>query len=784
MGDIAKVVDTFEQEEDKIVFNGKPTALLKVNKNTIDDSLDVLDATRDQIRDISATLPDGVVLELTQDATTVVKDRISLLLTNAWQGLILVFAVMWLFFTVRYAFWVVMGLSVSFLASFFVLAHMGITINMFSMVALLLALGILMDDAIVISESIGSQIKKGLTPLEAVVTGTKSVARGVVSSFATTLCVFSGLIFIEGDLGQILKVIPIVLISVITVSLVEAFFVLPSHLNHSLHHAHEKPEATFRTKFENWFEQTRHKTFNFVEQLIEYRYAFVGSVIAVFFLSVSMLATGILKFSAFPDIEGDIVQARILMPSGTPLIQTEYVVRDILVALDKSRDVLEQNETDKLVKAVTVSYSQNIDAFENGPHLATITADLLTAERRNTRMRDFINLWRKNVGTIAKAQSITFNEPSIGPSGRAIEIRLSGLDFDQLSKASYKLQTWLAGYPGINNLMDDLRPGMPEFSLNLKTGAMNLGIDAHTVANQMRAAFQGIKVLETNVDLETLEVTVMLSPESRDEFVDFDTFPIVHPTNHTVVPLSAVAEISPSRNYARIARVNNSRTVTVYGDIDVDKNNTNAVLKDLQRRWLPEFEKQHPGISIGFEGEVKNAGQTQGSMVKAFILGLLGVFVLLSFQFKSYLEPLVVMIAIPLALIGTIWGHLLMELQFTMPSMLGFVALAGIVVSDSILFVEFVKKRVAEGLSVHDAAAKASYDRFRAVLLTSTTTIAGMTPLLFETSLQAQILIPLVTSIVFGIAASTVLVLFVVPCLYSILEDLGVAKAGEQMHAI
>ena len=779
LGDIAKITDTFELAEQKVTYNQQRTALLKINKNTLDDSLRVLQAVERVVEVESAKLPAGVELSLTQDATSIVKDRINLLVTNAWQGLLLVFAVMWLFFTFRYAFWVVMGLPVSFLASFFVLGHLGITINMISMVALLLALGILMDDAIVISESIGSQIKKGAKPLEAAVNGTKIVARGVASSFATTLCIFVGLVFIEGDLGQILKVIPIVLISVITVSLIEAFLILPSHLYHSLSHAHEKSRAKFRETFDEKFESIRQHVFGWVEHLIAFRYAFIGIVIAFFFFSVSMLASGILKFSAFPSIEGDMVQARILMPAGTPLKQTESVVERLLNSLQETNETFQADENEKLIKAITVSHNENADAFEAGAHLATITVDLLTAEVRHTKLQHFINTWRENSGTIPQAQVISFKEPAIGPSGRAIQIRLIGDDFEQLSAASFDLQNWLSGYPGVYNLMDDLRPGKPEFSISLKPGALSLGIDAQTIANQLRAAFQGIKVLETNVDLETFEVTVMLAEESRNEFIDFDTFAIIHPQSKVAIPLSSVAIIQQARGYSRISRVNNQRAVTVYGDIDADRNNTNAVLNDLSKRWIPQLKSNYPDLNYSYEGEVKNAGTTQQSMMQAFILGLFGVFILLSFQFRGYLEPLVVLIAIPLALIGVIWGHLIMGLQFTMPSMLGFVSLAGIVVNDSILLVEFVKKRVAEGMNVHDAAAKASYDRFRAVVLTSVTTIAGMTPLLFETSLQAQVLIPLATSIVFGIATSTLLVLFVIPCLYAILEDFGFAKAQE-----
>ena len=776
LGDIAIITDTFEFAEQNVSFNGKPAALLKINKNTTDDSLRVLEAVEKVIAIERAKLPEGVQLEFTQNATSIVKDRINLLVTNAWQGLILVFAVMWLFFTIRYAFWVVMGLPVSFLASLFFLSHMGISINMFSMVALLLSLGILMDDAIVISESIGSQIKKGLSPLDAAVEGTKIVARGVFSSFLTTFCIFVGLVFIEGDLGQILKVIPIVLLTVITVSLIEAFLILPGHLNHSLAHAEKKKDSNFRIQFEKYFESFRQNFFSFVKKLIKYRYGFIGGVVFIFLFSISMFASGILKFSAFPNIEGDMAQARILMPAGTPLIQTEKVVDSLLEALEKTKKEFQQKEESNLIQAINVSHNENADAYETGAHLATITVDLLTAELRHTRLQDFVNLWRKNTGVLPQAHSISFKEPTVGPSGQAIEIQLQGEDFSQLSEASYDLQRWLTGYPGVENLIDDLRPGKPEFSITLKAGAHNMGLDAQTIANQIRSAYQGNKIRETNVDLDTFEVTVKLAKESRNEFIDFDTFPIIHPQTQGVIPLSSVANIVSTRSYSRISRVNNQRTVTVYGDIDVDKNNTKQLLADVSERWIPIFNKKYPELNYSFEGEIKNAGTTQQSMMKTFILGLFGVFILLSFQFKSYVEPIIVIAAIPMALIGVIWGHLLMGMQFTMPSMMGFVSLGGIVVNDSILLVEFVKKRVAEGMTVHDAAAQASYDRFRAVLLTSLTTIFGMSPLLFETSLQAQILIPLTTSIVFGIAASTLLVLLVIPCLYSILEDFGFAK--------
>ncbi len=771
LGDIANISDQFEDDDQSILYNGKPTAFLKIRKNSRDDSLRILAAVQQFIAKDRKRLPQQVGFHLTQDFTSSVSDRIQMLITNAWQGLLLVFFIMWLFFGGRYAFWVIMGLPVSFLASVFLLAQWGISINMLSMVALLLALGILMDDAIVISESIGHQMSLGKTPIQAAIDGTRKVAAGVLSSYITTLCIFVGLLFLNGNIGQMLKTIPAVLISIISVSLIEAFLILPHHLLHSLQKTGHQETSPIRKKFNQHFDRLHHRLTTVVETLISYRYAFVGTVVGLLFLSVSLFASGIVKFSAFPDIEGDILQARLLMPVGSSKMQSEIVIKKLSNSLEQINTRYQNQFTAPLVKAVTINYGMNIDAFESGPHLATLSVDLLGSESRQLSLNQIAEQWHQALGETPEALNITIKEPMIGPAGRAIYIRLHGSDLEQLSTASYQLQSWLAGYPGVSNITDDLRPGKAEFTLQLLPGAFAIGLDAQTLAAQLRAAYQGVEVLETVANRETYEVTVLLADESRDELSDFDNFPVIHPVTGRMIPLSNVARITPTRSFSRIQRINGERTVTVYGDIDMNINNTQAILKHLQQHYLPEFKNRFPELSINFEGELKEGTLTRNSLRRSILLGMVGVFILLSLQFRSYLEPLLVMINIPLAFIGVIWGHLIMGQDITMPSLLGFVSLAGIVVNDSILLVEFVKRHIREGMAPHQAAAKASYERFRAVLLTSLTTIAGLTPLLFEQSVQAQILIPLATSIIFGIATSTVLVLFVIPCLYTIYDD-------------
>ncbi len=773
LGDIATINDTFELTEDRIEFDGRPAALLKISKNKIDDSLNVLAAVKAFVEQENVQLPKGVELVLTQDAASIINDRLTLLTKNSWQGLILVTLALFLFFTWRYTFWVAMGLPISFLGGFFAMTLLGMSINMITMVALLIAIGILMDDAIVISESIAAEYKKGKSPLDAAIDGTKLVARGVFSSFVTTLLIFGGLTMLKGDLGQVLKPLPIVLMAVLLVSLFEAFLILPHHLKHSLEHTSQRANSRFRQGFNSWFSTAQEKAGLLADTAVKYRYATLGGTMALLFFSISMLTSGILKFKAFPDLDGDLLEARILLPQGTPLERTEEVVSQVVTGLKTTSDTLSVNEVSDLVKHTNISYSKNNDAFETGPHLATISVDLLSAEERNTTLDAFTRLWRQNVGHISDVIAIQYKEPSIGPAGRAIQIRLSGSDVDTLATATRQLENWIIGYPGVVDVINDIRPGKPQFHITMQEGVLASGIDARNIANQLRGSYQGTKVDEVQLAGESYEIQVKLDPSSRDSLGDFDYMPIIHPQTKQVVPLSSIADITPARSFARINRVDGSRTVTLYGDVDPEVANTADVLQDLKTRFLPTLNTQYPNIQVSIEGESKNSKVTSDSLQTSFVLGALGIFLLLSLQFKNYLEPIIVMINIPLALIGVIWGHLLMGLDLTMPSLMGFVSLAGIVVNDSILLVEFVKLRSREGMTVHAAASQATRDRFRAIFLTSITTISGMLPLLSETSLQAQVLIPLVTSITFGLMTSTLLVLFIVPALYAIFEDMG-----------
>jgi multidrug efflux pump subunit AcrB len=775
LGDIARIEDKFEKREERIELDGIPAGLLKVSKNTTDDTLKVFDAIQAFVKSENEILPQGTQLTITQDGASLVRDRLKLLLKNGWQGLLLAAFALFLFFNWRYTLWVALGLPVSFLGGLAMMVLFGVTINMISMIALLMAIGILMDDAIVLSESIAHEYNKGKSPQQAAIDGTQRVLAGVLASFLTSAFLFGSLLMMKGDMGQILGVLPVVLLSVLTISLLEAFLVLPHHLMHSLQQVHHKKPPKLRLLFEKGFSHLREGVGKLADIAIDFRYITVGIALAMLVFSIGLIATGTVKFKAFPDLEGNTVDARILLAQGTPLAETEKILGTLLNALDKTVATLNKKESESLVKHVQLSYGVHADAPENGTHLATLSLDLLNTEKRNTKMAEFTRLWRENSGDLPNVISVQFREPKMGPAGRAIEIRLSGDNLNQLSKASWALQNWLRGYNGVSNLLDDLRPGKPQYTVQLKHGALASGVDSRSVASQLRAAYQGTKVGDVYKGREAYEIIAKLDSHASEEVNDFDNFNVFSKTGESI-PLSSVATISEKRDFARISHINHQRTITIFGDVDANIANTAEIIAATERDFLQDLQQRYPDISISLKGEVEGGNETKFSILTGFGLGALGVFLLLSLIFRNYREPAIVMLNIPLALIGAIWGHFIMGLDFTLPSMIGFVSLAGIVVNDSILLVVFVKQHIEEGMGLHDASKQAVRDRFRAIFLTSVTTVAGMTPLLFETSTQALILVPLVTSIVFGMLTSTLLIMLVLPSVYGIMDDLGFVR--------
>ena len=791
LSDVAIITDRFSLDEQKVLFDEQTSAIIKVSKNKQEDALRVKAKVQAFVDDERQLAPAGVVISLTNDMSSVLLDRIKMMVKNGWQGIALVFFTLWLFFNIRYSFWVAAGLPVAFMGGLFLMASLGLSINMMSLVGLLMAIGIIMDDAIVIAESIASHIDRGQKVNDAVINGVNKVLPGVVSSFLTTVCVFGGLLFLSGEMGAVLKAVPQVLLLVLSISLIEAFLILPNHLGHALHAektlAKKEPAKTanialrFKNNFIAKFEHFRNNSLpKAVKFCVHYRYGFMGSLIALMLISVSLLASSLVRFTPFPELDGDIVEARIILAPGATLMQTEKVMNTLVVAAEKVGAQFSEKFEDgqPLIQHITRQYGSNADANEAGPHLATVRLDLLGAEQRKSLIGDLVSAWKQEVGTLAEPISLVFKEPTLGPGGRDVELRIKHQNLESLKEVSISIQQYLKQFDGISGVMDDMRMGKEEILVTVRPGAESHGINAQLIASQLRAAFFGQRADQIQVGVENINIEVRLNKSQAGDLGQLANFPIMT-ADGSQIPLASLAKFEFSRSYVRINRIDGLRSLSIYGDTDSNKISSFEIINDFKVNLMPQLIKQHPQLKFDFEGQAKDAAKTGKSMAKGFLIGLFGVFVILSFQFKSYIEPIVVMLAIPLAFIGVVWGHFLLGHSLSMPSMMGFVSLAGIVVNDSILLVQYIRHHIDEGDEIHHAVVLASRERFRAVFITSLTTAAGLLPLLLETSLQAQIIQPLVISIVFGIFASTALVLFMIPCAYVILSDFGLTRPHE-----
>lgn len=777
--DVATVHDEFELDEDKVTVDGERAAVLKILKTKKEDTLRTAAAVKAIIEEEQQRHPQ-ISIEVINDSSALVQDRIALLLKNGWQGCLLVFATMWLFFNARLSFWVVVSLPVSFLAAFAFVPSVGLTINMLTMVGLLMALGLLMDDGIVIAENIAARRAKGEPAMQAAVEGVREVGTGVFSSFLTTCSVLGPLIFLNGDIGKILRVLPMMLLLVLATSLVEAFLILPAHLGHSLASEEEKT-SKFRRYCEAFIDRGRDMIASMVTVATRFRYLTLGTVLMVFLCTLGLLAGGFVRFQVFPELEGDTIVARVLLPPGTPLEETEKVVAQLEASLKKTNEHFRPRQPGEvdLVETTFVRFNQNMDANEVGPHVATVQADLLGNEQRDASITEIISYWREEVGVVPNALSLTFDEPSLGPAGRDIELQLDGRPLEELDEVAEKIKDYFGTYDGIYNLSDDLRQGQQEVLVTLRSGAVGLGITAQELARQLRGSFQGLLSDQIQVGEEGYDIEVRFTESDRDSLSDLENYRVTLPGGMPV-PLGEVAKLEYRRGWSRISRIDGKQAVLVYGNVDSTKSNAVAAIRAMQQECWPNLEAEYPGLKMSIKGASESGAETGRSMGSAAIIGCLGVFVILSFQFRSYVEPVIVMAAIPFAFVGVVWGHLAYGISLSLPSIMGYASLAGIVVNDSILLILFLKGQAEKNVPIERAAVEASRLRFRAVMITSLTTVAGLMPLLAEQSLQAQILIPIAISISFGLLASTTLVLLVIPPMYVLLSDFGLTGYDRQ----
>ena len=785
LGEIAHVRDTFEDVDLFSRFNGKPAAMVKVFRVGEQKPLEISRTVKSFVQERSKSLAPGVHLAVWNDTSEILKERMNLLIRNACLGLILVFLVLGAFLEIGLALWVMLGIPISFLGAMFFMPSLGLSINMISLFAFIMALGIVVDDAIVVGESVYDHRSKGKSRLKAAIDGTLEVGVPVVFSVLTTIVAFIPLIFVTGVIGKFIRVIPIVVISIFVVSLIESLFVLPAHLSMGSGRRNGSGNGVhFYDKGRIWVSKGLDKIIwgpykVLLTKALEYRYVTCAISVAILLLVLGIIKGGIIKFTFMPEVESDIIRVFIQLPVGAPVEDTlkvqEFVVEKGLEAVSEFRKRV-TNGTNILrgVYAVTGGTipggGPTGGSMHFGTHIANIRMALEPYDIRGFSTTELLNRWRELVGTIPGVDSITF-KANLVHMGANIDVQLAHQDPEVLVKAKDRLKRALAAYPGVYNIEDTYAQGKEEFKVRIKAIGKVLGLTEESLGRELRAAFYGAEAVRLQRGRNEIKAMVRFPPSRRKSVYDLETMRIKTPSGGEV-PLREVATIIPGRGYSIINRFDRKRVVDVTANVDKKRANAEDILEELRHGILRELEKDYPGLTYTMQGEERERRESMESMMSGFVLALFGIYALLAIVFKSYIQPVIIMLAIPFGIIGAILGHMIMGYNLSILSMFGIVALAGVVVNDSLLLVDRANNERRRGGPALGALISAGTRRFRPILLTSLTTFFGLTPMILETSVQAQFLIPMAISLGFGILFATFITLLIIPAFYLVVEDL------------
>lgn len=770
LGEMARIEREPRPGSVELSRNGQAVVELQLQRAESGHSLRAARALEDWLQATRPQLPPGIELEVYDAQWQLINDRIQLLVKNGLSGLLLVVAVLYLFLPARVAFWVMVGIPTAFLATLGLMLAFGGTINMMSLFALIMALGIIVDDAIVISEDADTHRRMGEGPEQAALGGARRMFWPVVAASLTTVAAFVPLIMVGGIIGNIMFDIPFVMIMVIMAALLESFLILPAHLRSALSGEVARTTSRLRARLDHAFDVFREQHFRpMVTLALQWRGTTIAITLATMILAVGLLAGGRIGFVFFPTPEGQVVYANATFVAGTPRAQTEAFLRELEQALNAAEAELGGGLVSMAVSYLGTTSAAAGASSATGDQLASIMVELTPPDLREVRNEQFLRAWRARVREAAGLESLTFTARQSGPPGRDLTVRLQGDDAEALKAAALDLAETLKGITGVTDTEDDMPFGREQLVYRLTPAGEALGLTTESLGGQLRAAFDGALAQLVQVGRDELEVRVLLPRDERERLDVFERI-VVRVPDGRFVPLATVASWTSRRGFEALRHADGRLAVEVSGEVDTAQNNAGAIRAELARDTLPALAARY-NVSYSFEGRAADQRETMTDMRNGLLLGLGLIYLVLVWAFASWSWPLVVMAAIPLGLAGAIFGHWLLGINLTILSMFGLFALAGIVVNNSIILVSFFKELRKKGASLQEALVGASCGRLRAVLLTSLTTIGGLVPLLFERSLQAQFLVPMAASIAFGLGFSAVLVLFFIPALLSLLED-------------
>ena len=777
LGEIARLTREPRNNELALFERGDAVVELQLQRSESGHSLKAARVLENWLEKTRPTLPPSIRLEVFDAQWQLISERIELLVNNGLSGLLLVVAVLYFFLPGRVAFWVMIGVPTAFLATLALMYVLGGTLNMMSLFALIMALGIIVDDAIVVSEDADTHRHLGEGPAQAALGGARRMLWPVVASSLTTVAAFLPLMMVGGIIGNILGDIPSVMVAVIAASLLECFLILPAHLRGALAGAGALEHSALRTRIDAGFARFRDGPFRrLVERALAWRGATVAFTFGLMVLAVGLIAGGRIGFVFFPTPEGQVIYANATFVAGTPRAHTEAFLGELERALFAAEEELGGGLVQTAVARLGGTISSGSGGSARGDQLAGIMVELVPPDTREVRNERFLAAWREKLPAVAGLELLTFTARQSGPPGRDINIRLTGDDADALKAAALELAETLKSIPGVSEPEDDMPYGREQLVYRLTPAGEALGLTTESLGRQLRAAFDGALAQLVQVGRDELEVRVMLPREERSRLDVFERINVSLPDGR-FVPLASVATWESRRGFEALRHAQGRLAVEVSAAVDSHVSNANVVQAELERDTLPRLAHKY-GFEFSFEGRSADQRETLADMKAGLVLGLGLIYLVLVWPFSSWSWPLVVMSAIPLGLAGAIFGHWVLGIDLTILSMFGLFGLAGIVVNNSIILVSLFKELQHKGAGLQEALVGASCGRLRAVLLTSLTTVGGLTPLLFERSLQAQFLIPMAASIAFGLGFSVLLVLFFVPALLSLLESLRAWTAG------
>ena len=777
---LAVIDDGFSEDPIMATINGKSAALVVVFKTSEEDAIAISESVAKYIQNKQQELPEGIELKVIYDNTDMLKARIRLLTKNGLFGLCLVFILLWIFLDSRLSFWTGMGIPISITGALAIMWGIGATINMVSLFGLIMVLGIVVDDAIVVGESIFHHRKQTTVPLQAAVDGVREVGMPVIAAVITSIVAFMPLAFTGGTMGKIISILPIVVVACLIISLFECLFLLPAHLSHL-----PDPNITNHTKnaflrsldrFHQWTQKhlewvIEHAYAPFLSHVLNWRYISFCTTISILLITIGLINGGLVKFIVFPEMDGFIITATVEFPNGTPPATTRQAVNEMEAALKRLSDKTETANGNPMLEQTFAVAGQTLgDMPLYGAHVGAVQGILLESEKRGIHSEDIMVAWEEEIGAIPGIESLSFEGMSVGPPGAPIEVWIQGYEMSTITTAAEELKARLAEFEGVYQIRSDFSPGKNEMRLTLKPEARTMNLTVNDLARQVYAGYFGEEAVRIQRGRDDVRVRIRYLEDDRRRLSDFRNTRIRTPMGHEV-PLFSVANVSFAPGYATITRTDGLRRVAVSASVDSKRANAGEIIADLSNNYFPMLKEKYASIHIALQGEKKKMRESLGSLRIGFPLALAVIFIIIATIFRSYVQPFIILFTIPFGIIGAVFGHMILGYDLTIMSMFGMVALSGVVVNDAIVLIERINENIAGGMRFFQAIINGGKRRFRAIFLTTLTTVGGLAPLIMETDFQAKFLIPMAISLAAGVVFATILTLVLIPSLLAILND-------------